>query len=213
MASGGELAAYTGECEAVERTLAMVDAPAWERAALGEWNLAELVAHMTRGAGRLAKSADRDPGGREPDVDRVSYWRFTGGTHDPHTREIARHAVEAAAGVEASEWPQRFARAWRASAARFTEIGPDALVWTVRGPMRAADYLATRVLEAVVHHYDVRAALDLPPAATPAAERMVLTDLEALLGERRPRNFGRRRFVLAATGRIEVDDPRYPLLR
>jgi len=63
-----------------------------------------------------------------------------------------------------------------------------------------------------VHHLDVRIALDLPPVATPAAARMTMAGLEALLGESRPRNMGRTRFLLAATGRQETEDPRFPVL-
>jgi hypothetical protein len=79
--------------------------------------------------------------------------------------------------------------------------------------MRLGDYLATRVVELVVHHLDVRAALDLPPAPTPAAGRLTMEVLEGLLGTPRPRNLGRTRFILAATGRITVDDDRFPVLR
>jgi hypothetical protein len=40
-----------------------------------------------------------------------------------------------------------------------------------------------------------------------------MTLLEGLLGAPKPRNFGRARFIKAATGRITTDDPRFPVLR
>ena len=208
--SGTEPEAFVAECEALEATLNEVPEEAWQRQALGEWTLAELAAHITRGAGRLAEQAHDDPGGDRPVRDRVSYWQVDRLADAP---PIAARARDAAVGVDPSEWPARFAGAWRASADTFERIGPEALIATLRGPMRAVEYLATRVVEVVVHHYDVRAALDLPPAGTPEAERLTMDILEALLPGARPRNFGRRRFILAATGRLEVDDPRFPVLQ
>jgi uncharacterized protein (TIGR03083 family) len=208
--SSAELDAFVAECEALEATLAGVPEDAWHRHGLGEWTLAELVAHITRGAGRLAEYAREEPGADRPARDRVSYWRTDLEAEAP---AIAARAREAAAGVNPAEWPDRFAGAWRASADTFVRIGPEALIPTIAGPMRAVEYLATRIVELVVHHHDVRAALDLPPAATPEAERITMDVLEALLEGSRPRNFGRRRFILAATGRLRVDDARFPVLR
>ncbi len=79
--------------------------------------------------------------------------------------------------------------------------------------MRLDDYTATRVLELVVHHMDLRRALDLPPAPTPAAGLLTMRLLEGLLGSPRPHNLGRTRFILTATGRIPSDDPRFPVLQ
>jgi uncharacterized protein (TIGR03083 family) len=207
--SGSELEAFVAECEALEATLHQVPEDAWHRHALGDWTLSELTAHITRGVGRLAEQAHEDPGGDRPARDRVSYWREDLAAAAP---EIAARARAAAADVDPTEWPARFAGAWRASADTFERIGAETLIATIRGPMRAVEYLATRVVEAVVHHYDIRAALDLPPAGTQVGERLTVEVLEALLPGERPRNFGRRRFIMAATGRIEVDDPRFPVL-
>jgi uncharacterized protein (TIGR03083 family) len=208
--SGTESRAFIAECEALEATLHVVPQDAWQLPALGVWTLAELAAHVTRGAGRLAEFARAQSGGGQPERDRVSYWRFD---QEAEAAAIAARAREAAADVDPTEWPDRFAGAWRASADTFEEVGPDALITTPWGVMRAVEYLATRVVEVVVHHHDIRSVLELPPAATPEAERLTLAILEALLPGPRPRNFGRRRFILAATGRLEVDDPRFPVLR
>lgn len=204
-----ELAAFREECEAAEATLRHVPPQAWDRPALGEWSLAELVAHLTRGADRLAASAERPPEGDAPACDRIGYWRVDLGAA---AADVARRARETAAGVEPATWPDRFGAAWRASVDAFAAVGADGLVPTRRGPMHAVEYLATRVLEVCVHHGDVRAALDLPPAGTIEAERITQAILEGLLDGPRPRNLGRRRFIEVATGRRAFDDPRFPVL-
>lgn len=204
-----EADAFAEECAATDDTLARVPAEAWMRPALGSWNLAQLVTHLVRGVTRVTHYLSQ-PAGDTPDVDRVTYWGFDAEAEAPG---VARRAVEEAAGVEPATLPQRFARGWTASLAAARDQGPDRLLPTFRGTMRLDDYLATRVVEVVVHHLDVRSVTDLPPASTPAAARMTMATLEALLGQPRPRNMGRTRFIQAATGRLPVDDPRFPVLR
>lgn len=205
-----ELAVFVDEARAVEQTLADVPADAWQHPALSEWSLAELVAHLVRTATRVDAYLEVQVDAAQPAVDRVQYWRFDLAGEAP--AEAAR-AREQARGVPPAQLVEQFSEGWRASSARAGELPADHLLATVRGPMRLAEYLATRVLELVVNHMDVRAALDLPPAATPEAERLTMRLLESLLGSPRPRNFGRDRFIRAATGRLEVDDPRFPVLR
>lgn len=204
-----ELGAFVEECRALDETLATVSEDSWERPALGSWTLAELAAHLVRGATRVIAYLP-EPVTDAPTVDRVEYWRFDAGAEAP---AIATRAVEEAAAVDPASLPGRFSIGWRASAAAATDHGADQLLPTFRGPMRLDEYLATRVLEMVVHHLDVRVALDLPPVSTPSAARMTMAILEGLLGETRPRNMGRTRFIQAATGRIPTNDPRFPVLR
>lgn len=204
-----EIEAFAEECAAIDETLAEVEADAWSRPALGSWNLAELVTHMIRGATRITEYLPL-PVDDQPLIDRIEYWRYDAEAQGP---AIAKRAVEEAAKHEPAELPGHFAGAWRASVAAANDHGASQTLPTIMGPMRLDEYTATRVLEMVIHHLDVRIALDLPPVATPAAARMTMAVLEALLGEPRPRNMGRTRFLLAATGRQETDDPRFPVLR
>jgi uncharacterized protein (TIGR03083 family) len=202
-----EMDAFAREAGRIERTLRDVGADDWARPALGEWTLAELVVHLTRQADRLAEYRDRPLSDDHPAVDRYTYYRTAPGM----AAGIAQRARDAAAQVAPASLPDAFAEAWRRSAAAVTT--PDALIETVMGPMRTADYAATRVVELVVHHMDVRRALDLPPGADAMAARVVADVLEHMLEGDRPRNLGRTRFILAATGRIPHDDPRFPVLR
>ena len=203
-----EIEAFAEECAAIDATLADIDAEAWSRPALGSWNLAELVTHMLRGASRITEYLPL-PVDDQPLIDRVAYWRYDARAEAP---AIAKRAVEESARYQPTELPGHFAVAWRASVAAANDHGAAQTLPTFMGPMRLDEYTATRVLEMVIHHLDVRIALDLPPVATPAAARMTMAGLEALLGEPRPRNMGRTRFLLAATGRQETDDPRFPVL-
>lgn len=204
-----EIDAFAEECAAVEATLAVVPDDAWDRPGLGTWSLAELVTHLVRGVTRITEYLP-EPAADVPGWDRVSYFQFDAAAAAPG---VAQRAVDEAAGVDPTTLPGRFGAGWLAAAAAARDHGPEQLLPTFRGTMRLDEYAATRVLEVVVHHLDVRSALDLPPASTPAASRMTMDILEGLLGEARPRAMGRTRFIQAATGRLTVDDPRFPVLR
>jgi len=206
---GLELDAFTDECAAVDATLADVPAAAWARPALGSWTLAELLAHLVRGVTRLTAYADEPVDPAAAVVDRVAYYRYDAAATAP---AVARRAVDLAREVDAETLPALFAEGWREDAQVAAELPADRLVASARGPIRVDEFLATRVLEVVIHHADVRAALDLAPGPTPVAGRMAADLLEGLLGAPRPRNLGRVRFLLAATGRIPSDDPRLPVL-
>jgi uncharacterized protein (TIGR03083 family) len=202
-----EMDAFAREAGRIERTLAEVGPGDWTRHGLGEWNLGELVFHLIRQADRLAEYRDRPLSGDRAVIDRYTYYR----TGAAMAADIANRTREGAARVEPESLPDSFAVAWRRSAESVAT--PDALIETVMGPMRADDYAATRVVELVVHHMDVRRALDLPPHADAMAARVVAAVLEGMLDGDRPRNLGRTRFILVATGRTPHDDPRFPVLR
>jgi uncharacterized protein (TIGR03083 family) len=202
-----EMDAFAREAERIDRTLHDIGPDAWDRPALGEWNVAQLVWHLVRQADRLHAYHDRPVSPDAPTVDRVEYCRRAADL----AGDVAARAIEGAAGVAPETLPDLFSDAWRRSLRAVAD--PDALIETVVGPMRTGDYAATRVVELVVHHMDVRRALDLPPDSDPVAARLVTDLLETMLDGPRPRNLGRTRFLLAATGRIPHDDPRFPVLR
>ncbi|HSK97754.1 MAG TPA: maleylpyruvate isomerase N-terminal domain-containing protein [Euzebyales bacterium] len=202
-----EMDAFAREAGRIERTLGEIDPADWARPGLGEWDLGELVFHLTRQADRLAEYRGRPLSGDRAAVDRFTYYNGAAAM----AADIAERAREGAAQVDPISLPGAFATAWRRSAAAAT--APDALIETAMGPMRTDDYAATRVVELVVHHMDVRRALDLPPHADAMAARVVAAVLEGMLDGDRPRNLGRTRFILVATGRTPHDDPRFPVFR
>ena len=208
--------AFGGECRQITETLRSVPADAWDRPALGQWNLHELVAHLFRAVTRVEAYLDQPvpahalpSEGSPPMADRVTYFHMD---LAGEAAAIAERARRDAPTVNRPTAAADFEREWRAADARVRTLPPDHVTNSLRGAMRLDEYLATRVLELVVHHMDVRAALDLPPQSDPAAARLTMAVLEGLLGGPRPRNLGRTRFILAATGRVEVDDPRFPVL-
>ena len=208
--------AFAAECRQVAATLASVPSDAWDRPALGQWTLHELVAHLFRAVTRVDAYLDQPievPAGSAEDrsamPDRISYFQMD---LAGQAAAIAERARKDAATLDRDTAAAHFDRAWRACDARVRALPPDHITTSLRGPMLLDEYLATRVVELVVHHMDVRAALDLPPQSDPAAARLTMAILEGLLGGPRPRNLGRTRFILAATGRVEVDDRRFPVL-
>lgn len=202
-----ELAAFDAECRVVSSTLGGIRT--WDGPALGQWNVAQLVAHTVRATTRFPAYLLQPVSG-PPVVDRIGYFRYDAAAEAP---AIAQRAIDDAAAIDPAQLPAAFAAGHAATLAAARDAGPERVLFTVMGAMRADEYLATRVLEVVVHHMDLRAALDLPPASDPAAARLVMQILEGLLGGPRPRNLGRTRFIQVATGRLPSDDPRFPVLR
>jgi uncharacterized protein (TIGR03083 family) len=196
-----ELVAFQEECQAAEATLRSAPSGSEDWPGIGDWTLGQLVGHLAGAAGRLPRF-DRAEPGVPAEIDRIRYYAESpGGSRfeDP--------------ALPTPRWAESFSDAWRATVDRYRELGDDAVIVSVAGPIRAVEYLATRVVEVVVHHADVRAALDLPPVPTVEAEQITQAVLEGLLDGPRPRNLGRIRFILAATGRLPFDDPRFPVLR
>lgn len=202
-----ELRAFDAECRLMTQTLAGVDD--WAAPALGQWNVAQLVAHTVRATTRVPAYLEQPVDG-PPVVDRIGYWRYDAAAEAP---AIAQRAIDEAAAIEPSQLPAAFAAGHAQTLQAVQDAGADHVVFTTTGPMRLDEYVATRALEVVVHHMDLRAALDLPPASDPDAARLVMQVLEGLLGGPRPRNLGRTRFIQVATGRLPSDDPRFPVLR
>lgn len=204
--------AFAAECRTITGTLASVPPDAWDRPALGQWTLHELVAHLFRAVTRVEAYLDAPVAaaeGSSPMPDRISYFQMD---LSGQAGAIAERARQDAAALDRNTAAVEFDRASRACDTRVRALPPGRVTASLRGPMLLDEYLATRVLELVVHHMDVRAALDLPPESDPAAARLTMAILEGLLGGPRPRNLGRTRFILAATGRVEVDDDRFPVL-
>jgi uncharacterized protein (TIGR03083 family) len=203
-----ELEALQAECRRAEATLREVPPDAWTRSALGEWNVHELAVHLTRGVGRLAVYLD-EPVEGEPERDRVSYFRYDA---EEVGRGVAERARQEARDLPPERVPESFGEAWCTSLERAGQLSGAHIMATPFGRMHVQEYAATRVLEAVVHHMDLRRALDRPPDPDPLAATLTAEILEGLLDGPRPRNLGRDRFILTATGRTPSDDPRFPVL-
>jgi uncharacterized protein (TIGR03083 family) len=165
----------------------------WEAPALGEWDVRALVGHTSRSLltveSYLARPAATVDVGSAP-----AYYRATRAiAAGPDVAQRGRDA-----GAALGDDP---AGAVAGIAARVVPLvaGPDggALLTTIAGGMRLADYLPTRTFELVVHTADLAAALSVAADVPPSAARQALDLVAALAvddGVAAP-------LLLAATGR------------
>jgi len=177
---------------------------------LGEWTVADLVAHLGLGIGMLTEITPAEEG-TEP----MSLRRYVG--HYPPaaeaiaatTRDLAaelrddllggldRIAADAFAAIEGVGWPVVLGR---------------------RGPLSYPDYLQTRLLELVVHGDDLARAVP-ESGSTPVLDEAVAsvaaslaTAYEEVAGRRPGIGPDALGWVRLAAGRVVSEDPHLPLL-
>ncbi|WP_329566165.1 sterol carrier family protein [Kitasatospora sp. NBC_01266] len=130
---------------------------------LGDWRLRELVAHLAVQLGWAPNHLDQSPAGGAP-LELTAWVAGVGSLAELLEAGTVAHTAQAFAGS-----PAEVATAFDAAA--------DALLGLLAGPevqeperrfelrlgsMRLADFLVTRLVEAVVHADDLAAALELP---------------------------------------------------
>jgi uncharacterized protein (TIGR03083 family) len=165
----------------------------WEQPGLGEWDVRALVGHTSRSFLTVESYLARPAAGVDV-VDATDYYVATRGV--AAGPEVAQRGRDAGAAL--GEDP---AGAVAQIAARVVPLveqqDGNALLTTVAGGMRLADYLPTRTFELVVHGADLARALDLPADPPDSAARQALHLVtELALG----RGLGGT-LLLAATGR------------
>jgi uncharacterized protein (TIGR03083 family) len=145
------------------------------------WSIADLLFHLTLDAQR-ALVALASPVTTPPDVDSVTYWRAFPGVGEPDAaRDHAQWVRRSAAAFNRPSgivplWTRTAGAAVRAAAA----ADPDRRITTQDHVLTVADFLATLVTEATIHHLDL--IVFLPDAAGPpddalASTRSTLDDL------------------------------------
>jgi uncharacterized protein (TIGR03083 family) len=174
------------------RTAALAD-DRWDRPGLGEWDVRGLVGHTSRALSTVETYLARPAA----DVDITSapeYFRATSvAAADPAVAARGRDAGSALGSDPAAAVAQLTARVL----ALIDSHDGTALVTTVAGGMRLADYLPTRTFELAIHTADLATALGVPPdvPATAAAQALaIIADLALTGGLAGP-------LLLAATGR------------
>jgi uncharacterized protein (TIGR03083 family) len=147
--------------------------------ALDGWTVGELIAHMVRSMEPLA---GLQPGEDLQPVSLATYVGAYGAAAQQileGTKEIARSLEDPLAGLDAS---------WTARRPTLDELRPGEVVLATRGPIRAGDLAATRVLEFVVHSDDL--GRSVPDVAPPGIDRdalgIVVRVLLGILVERFP---------------------------
>jgi Mycothiol maleylpyruvate isomerase N-terminal domain len=174
------------------RTAALVG-DRWRRPGLGEWDVRALVGHTSRSLATvetyLARPAAAVDVASAPDYFRAIH----AAAADPAVTVRGRDAGTALGSDPAAAVAQLAARVLALVA---THDG-TALVTTIAGGMRLADYLPTRTFELAVHTADLATALGVAPdvPATAAAQALnIVADLALTGGLAGP-------LLLAATGR------------
>lgn len=154
-----------------------IDDHVWDQAALGEWSVRELVAHTDRAYKTIPQYVDGEV--KDPTVIHTAagYFRIVLGEETPHVHIAERARTEAA---EREDWTDATADLAAQAERVVADRAPETIVHLFVGEMILEQYLATRVLELVVHGLDLAAAIDLATTAPPEAARVaidVLLDL------------------------------------
>ncbi|MFJ6696896.1 sterol carrier family protein [Streptomyces sp. NPDC091272] len=122
-------------------------------AALGEWTVRELAAHMSMAVGSLVRAL-REPAPGRAEVS-LAQWPFATGTH---AGQIADDSSRLAASAPVAEL---YARVADEVAQVLPGAEDDRIVATRVGAMRFGDFLVTRTVELVVHSDDLARATGL----------------------------------------------------
>lgn len=207
---------------AVEETLAGLSQEDWWRPTRLEpfnptaphWDVLQLVGHFDISIG-LTLALVGNPQVGQIGRDRVSFFIADRSQVAPVVYEYAIAQVKDKTPTDALAMVrQTFQRSLEA--ARLTP--PDTIGSGFFALMRLDDFIATRVVEAVVHGMDLTDALGRPPLDVPGATAITAAILDELLARRtvagRPTDLQRDdlAFIRAASGRGEHPDPRFPLI-
>ncbi len=148
-----------------------VDQDRWDQAALGEWSVRELVVHTSRAYKTVVEYLDAEVKDPARIHSAAGYFRTVLAEETPHVHISNRAKREAASATDPTamvdEWASRAEKLVDASAA-------DAPMRTFVGVMDLDQYLATRVVELVVHGSDLAAAIDMVTPAPRASARVAL---------------------------------------
>jgi uncharacterized protein (TIGR03083 family) len=164
------------------------------------WTNADLVFHMLLDAQRALVTFN-SPAEGPPSTDFVSYWNGFQAANESARAHARFVRISAAAHPDqkiiASRWHQT-ARAALRNARSTSEAG---FVTTQGHILSIADFIATLVVEATIHHLDLVANLDTPSCPPAAAVGITTATLDGLLQARRPDGWDEITYLLKATGR------------
>lgn len=139
--------------------VARVPDDAWQRPALGTWDVRDLVGHTSRSFVTVLEYLDEQPQSTAV-VSPSAYYTATTAvlaSSDPGAVDERARAAGRALGDD----PLVAVRDLRARAlARLDDAQPDDVMGSIVGGIRVRDYLPTRVLELVAHSRDLARALD-----------------------------------------------------
>lgn len=172
-------AALLEQADVLRYWMESLDDALWHRpSALPGWPVAALVSHLTQTL-RTTVATLRDPVAEPAGTVADYFSRLPAAAADIHDRELK--AVE-------GQWPDALRKAYRreleAAATAIQNAPPQAVVRAPRGPLAVGHFLATRVMELVVHSDDLARTLpeqqpDLAPNALGLTVRLLADVLAA----------------------------------
>jgi uncharacterized protein (TIGR03083 family) len=174
---GDALAAYREAAHWWRSLVGGIDEHQWELHGLGEWNVRQLVAHGARAFRTVAEYVEGEPKDPTRIDTAAAYFRIVLAEQTPHLHIAERARREA---TETADWIGANDEHWAAAERALATTALEADVHLFVGEMALGQYLATRVVELVVHGLDLSAAIGIPSDPPVASARMameVLLDL------------------------------------
>ncbi len=209
------------ELTAVQRTFADLSADQWRLPTklvpvdpeLPHWTVFELAGHFDISIGLTTMLIEgRDAS--QPARDRTSFFINPRSETGPVVYQYAYTMVD---GKTPADMPGVLHETFSRALAQARAVPPDTVGPGYFAPMRVDEFVASRIVEAVVHGIDLTQALRREPTATPEGIASTAAILDDLLARRtiagRPADLADDlTWVLAASGRAESADNRLPLI-
>lgn len=177
------------------------------------WTVFELAGHFDISIG-LTRMLIADPSNGQPGRDRVSFFIFPRSEVAPGVYDYAYTMVE---GKEPGDMPGALRETFTKTIEE-SRANPPTLVGSgYYALMELGEFVPSRIVEAVVHGFDLTDALGRETIASPEAVAVTAGILDELLARRtvagRPADLADdMAWVRAASGRAPHDDPRLPLI-
>lgn len=177
------------------------------------WTVFELAGHFDISIG-LTRMLIADPSNGQPGRDRVSFFIFPRSEVAPGVYDYAYTMVE---GKEPGDMPGALRETFTKTIEE-SRANPPTLVGSgYYALMELGEFVPSRIVEAVVHGFDLTDALGRETIASPEAVAVTAGILDELLARRtvagRPADLADdMAWVRAASGRAPHNDPRLPLI-
>jgi Mycothiol maleylpyruvate isomerase N-terminal domain len=209
------------ELAAVERVFAGLSEDEWHLPTrlvpldpgLPHWTVFELAGHFDIAIG-LTRMLIAGAGADQPARDRTSFFINPRSETAPVVYDYAYTMVE---GKTPADMPGVLHETFSKTVAEARAVPPSTVGPGYFAPMRVDEFVASRIVEAVVHGIDLTQALGRDNIATPGGITATAAILDDLLARRtipgRPAELSDdRAWILAASGRAEFGDTRLPLI-
>jgi uncharacterized protein (TIGR03083 family) len=210
-----------GELQGVRETFAGLSDDEWTAATKLEpfetgrprWTVFELAGHFDISIG-LTRMLIANQEAGQPGRDRTSFFIFSRAEVAPVVYDYAYTMVE---GKTPADMPGVLAETFTKTISESRALPPDTVGSGYYALMRLDEFVASRIVEAVVHGIDLTDAIGRPAIASPDGVAFTAALLDDLLARRtvagRPTDLGDDMdWVRAASGRAPHPDPRLPLI-